>query len=34
VVHTDHIDYIVNGELHHPHQNHCDFHGKINAIKY
>lgn len=30
--HGNHIDYIVNGYLHHPHDNHCDFHGEVNMI--
>jgi hypothetical protein len=30
VVHGDHVDYIVDGRLHHPHQGHCDDHGSID----
>ena len=26
VVHDDHVDYMVNGHLHHPHDGHCDKH--------
>jgi hypothetical protein len=25
----DHIDYLVNGPLHHPHGDHCDDHGPL-----
>jgi hypothetical protein len=25
--HGDHVDYLVNGHLHHPHGDHCDDHG-------
>ena len=32
IKHGDHMDYIVNGYLHHPHENHCDFHGEIHMI--
>lgn len=27
VPHGDHVDYIVDGRLHHPHGDHCDDHG-------
>jgi hypothetical protein len=30
VPHGDHIDYLVDGHLHHPHDNHCDDHGPID----
>lgn len=33
VPHGDHIDYLVNGHLHHPHGDHCDDHGPVNVIK-
>lgn len=33
VPHGDHIDYIVDGRLHHPHGDHCDDHGEIEIIK-
>lgn len=33
VPHGDHIDYIVDGRLHHPHGDHCDDHGAIKVIK-
>ncbi len=29
VPHGDHVDYLVDGRLHHPHGNHCDDHGKV-----
>lgn len=29
VPHGDHIDYLVNGHLHHPHRGHCDHHGAV-----
>jgi hypothetical protein len=29
VPHGDHVDYLVNGHLHHPHGDHCDDHGKV-----
>jgi hypothetical protein len=29
VPHGDHVDYLVQGHLHHPHDGHCDDHGKI-----
>lgn len=29
VPHGDHVDYLVDGRLHHPHQNHCDDHGPV-----
>ncbi len=33
VPHGDHIDYIVDGRLHHPHGNHCDDHGPVEVLK-
>lgn len=27
--HDDHVDYVVNGHLHHPHGDHCDDHGPV-----
>lgn len=33
VPHGDHVDYIVNGRLHHPHGDHCDDHGKVEVAK-
>ena len=29
VPHGDHVDYLVDGHLHHPHGDHCDDHGKV-----
>ena len=29
VPHGDHVDYLVDGRLHHPHGDHCDDHGKL-----
>src|SRR5438874_516300 len=29
VPHGDHIDYLVNGHLHHVHGDHCDDHGPV-----
>ena len=29
VPHDDHIDYIADGRLHHPHGDHCDDHGPV-----
>lgn len=33
VPHGDHIDYIVDGRLHHPHGDHCDDHGPVEIVK-
>ncbi|EDP59878.1 hypothetical protein AND4_00678 [Vibrio sp. AND4] len=30
--HGDHIDYIVDGRLHHQHGDHCDDHGPIELV--
>ena len=27
IAHGDHVDYLVDGHLHHPHDDHCDDHG-------
>jgi hypothetical protein len=29
VPHGDHVEYLVDGHLHHPHNGHCDNHGKV-----
>ncbi len=29
VPHGDHVDYLVNGHLHHQHAGHCDSHGPL-----
>jgi hypothetical protein len=31
VPHADHVDYLVEGRLHHPHGDHCDDHGPLDA---
>jgi hypothetical protein len=31
VPHGDHVDYLVDGHLHHPHGSHCDDHGKVQT---
>jgi hypothetical protein len=31
VPHGDHIDYLVDGHLHHPHGDHCDDHGPVET---
>jgi hypothetical protein len=33
VPHGTHTDYLVDGHLHHPHDEHCDDHGKLPAKK-
>ncbi|MFT6835781.1 MAG: hypothetical protein ACJA0H_001821 [Francisellaceae bacterium] len=33
VPHGDHVDYIVDGRLHHPHGDHCDDHGPIETTE-
>lgn len=30
VPHGDHVDYLVDGRLHHPHEGHCDDHGPLS----
>ncbi|MGF1466678.1 MAG: hypothetical protein ACFCGT_11135 [Sandaracinaceae bacterium] len=30
VPHGDHVDYLVDGHLHHPHDGHCDHHGSLD----
>lgn len=32
VPHGDHMDYLVNGKLHHVHGDHCDDHGYIELV--
>jgi len=29
VPHGGHVDYVVDGHLHHPHRGHCDDHGPV-----
>jgi hypothetical protein len=31
VPHGDHVDYLVNDHLHHPHKGHCDDHGRVSV---
>jgi hypothetical protein len=31
VQHGDHVDYVVAGHLHHPHEDHCDDHGPADS---
>jgi hypothetical protein len=33
VPHGDHVDYIVDGRLHHQHGDHCDDHGPVSVVK-
>lgn len=33
VPHADHVDYLVAGHLHHPHQGHCDNHGNVTVVQ-
>ncbi|CAB4342149.1 unannotated protein [freshwater metagenome] len=30
VPHGEHTDYLVDGRLHHPHEDHCDDHGGLD----
>ena len=32
VPHGDHVDYLVDGHLHHPHGTHCDDHGPVAVV--
>jgi hypothetical protein len=34
VPHGNHIDYLVNGRLHHPHGDHCDDHGPLSVVSH
>jgi hypothetical protein len=31
VAHGDHVDYLVEGHLHHQHNGHCDNHGTLRG---
>lgn len=31
--HGDHVDFLVNGRLHHVHGGHCDDHGPVDIVK-
>jgi len=32
IIHNGHVDYIVEGELHHVHDGHCDNHGSVFIV--
>ena len=32
VPHGDHVDFLVNGRLHHVHGDHCDDHGPVELV--
>lgn len=32
VPHGDHLDYLVDGRLHHVHDGHCDDHGAVAVV--
>lgn len=32
IPHGDHVDYLVDGRLHHPHGDHCDDHGPVTVL--
>lgn len=32
VPHGDHVDYMVEGRLHHAHDGHCDDHGAVELV--
>jgi hypothetical protein len=32
VPHGEHVDYLVDGQLHHPHADHCDNHGRVEVV--
>lgn len=33
VPHGDHVDYLVDGRLHHAHGEHCDDHGPVTIVR-
>ena len=33
IPHGNHVDYLVNGRLHHPHGDHCDDHGAVKVVE-
>jgi len=33
VPHDDHTDFLVDGRLHHPHDDHCDDHGAVDLAR-
>ncbi|MBV8822494.1 MAG: hypothetical protein JO125_16370 [Chloroflexi bacterium] len=32
IPHGDHVDYLYEGQLHHPHGDHCDNHGPLKVM--
>jgi DNA-binding transcriptional ArsR family regulator len=32
IPHGEHVDYLVDGRLHHPHGDHCDDHGPVTVM--
>lgn len=34
VTHEDHVDFVINGQLHHPHDSHFDYHGIYDPSKH
>lgn len=34
VPHGDHVDYLVDERLHHPHGDHCDDHGPLTVVSH
>jgi len=32
IPHGDHVDYLVDGRLHHVHDGHCDDHGPVTVL--
>ena len=32
IPHGNHVDYLMNGHLHFPHQAHCDDHGTVSVL--
>jgi hypothetical protein len=33
IKHQGHVDYLVEGRLHHPHGDHCDDHGPVEMSR-
>lgn len=33
ISHGDHVDYLVDGHLHHQHNGHCDNHGPVEVLE-
>ncbi|MEX2670596.1 MAG: hypothetical protein WD294_00660 [Phycisphaeraceae bacterium] len=33
VPHGEHVCYLVDGRLHHPHGDHCDDHGEVEVVQ-